>query len=122
MKDNYCRLKPSNIEGAGVGVFAIDKIPVGINPFPNCDSDFKSISNKDFNNLSDEKKKMIRDFCYHTSGNWRVPNDFNRLDVSWYVNSDVNPNLHFDTNSGQYRTLREINIGEELTYDYVVYE
>jgi hypothetical protein len=122
MLDNYCRLKPSKIEGAGVGVFAIDKIPKGINPFPNCDSHLRSMSGDEFSRLSPEKQKMVRDFCYHSSGNWRVPLDFNRLDVSWYVNSSVDPNLAFDTNTGQYRTLRDINEGEELTYDYVVYE
>jgi hypothetical protein len=122
MKSNFCRLKPSKIEGAGVGVFAIDKIPMGINPFPGCDSHLKAMSNDEFASLSVEKQKMVRDFCYHSSGNWRVPNDFNKLDVSWYVNSSVTPNLAFDTNTGQYRTLRVIDEGEELTYDYVVYE
>jgi SET domain-containing protein len=122
MKDNYCRLKPSLIEGAGVGVFAIERIPKGINPFPNCDAYLTPMSNSEFDKLSDEKKKMVRDFCYHSSGHWRVPQDFNRLDISWYVNSSPNPNLVFDTTNGQYKTIRDIQVGEELTYDYVVYE
>ena len=32
LKNTYCRLKPSNIEG--VGVFAIRDIPQGVNPLP----------------------------------------------------------------------------------------
>lgn len=122
MKTNYCRLKPSNIPNAGVGVFSIDTIPANTNPFPDCTEKLRLMSNDEFSNLTEDKKKMVRDFCYHSSGHWRVPQDFNKLDISWYVNSDINPNLQFNTETGTYITLREIKPGEELTYDYLVYE
>jgi uncharacterized protein len=122
MRNNWCRLKPSLIEGAGVGVFAVEEIPSGIDPFPNCDTILTRMSNHEFQSLSDAKKKMVRDFCYGSGGYWMIPHDFNKLDISWYVNSSNNPNLFFDVTTGKYKTLRKIEIGEELTYDYIVYE
>ena len=122
MNDIYCRLKPSNIKGAGVGVFAIENIPIGIDPFPGCETKLNNLSKEAYNNLTEDKKRMVRDFCYYSSGNWRVPNNFNQLDISWYVNSSQNPNLEFDNQTGKYKTLKEIKSGEELTYYYEVYE
>ncbi len=80
------------------------------------------MSNEEFQSLSEEKKKMVKDFCYYSSGNWRVPQNFNTLDISWFVNSSIEPNLEFNTNNGRYVTLRDIEIDEELTYEYLVYE
>lgn len=122
MKTSYSRLKPSRIEGAGVGVFSINFIPKGIDPFEGCTTELRTMSNEEFQSLSEEKKKMVRDFCYHSSGNWRVPRNFNTLDISWFVNSSPNPNLEFNTNNGRYVTLRDIEVDEELTYEYLVYE
>ena len=122
MNSNFCRLMPSKIEGAGVGVFSIELIPIGIDPFGGCNTDLRKMYNDEFHLLSEEKKKMVRDFCYYTNGGWSVPKNFNTLDISWFVNSSDSPNLSFDTNTGRYETLREISIGEELTYEYVVYE
>lgn len=68
------------------------------------------------------EQKMIRDFCYISSGYWRIPKDFNKLDISWYVNSSENPNLRFDIETGKYTTIRDISEGEELTYEYLIYD
>ena len=122
MKTSFCRLKPSLINGAGVGVFSIDIVPMGTDPFEGCNTKLRMMSNDEFQLLSEEKKKMVRDFCYYSSGSWRVPENFNTLDISWFVNSSISPNLEFDTNSGRYVTLRDIKIDEELTYEYSVYE
>lgn len=122
MNNNYCRLRPSKIKGAGVGVFAIEKIKEGVNPFDGCDTNLVNMSMSEFDQLSDEKKRMVKDFCYYSSGNWRVPKNFNTLDISWYVNSSQTPNLEFDTRTGQYKALRDIKVGEELTYKYEIYE
>jgi SET domain-containing protein len=122
MKTSYSRLKPSRIEGAGVGVFSISFIPKGTDPFDGCTTQLRNMSNEEFQSLSEEKKKMVKDFCYYSSGNWRVPQNFNTLDISWFVNSSVEPNLEFNTNNGRYVTLRDIEIDEELTYEYLVYE
>ena len=95
---------------------------MGTDPFEGCNTKLRMMSNDEFQLLSEEKKKMVRDFCYYSSGSWRVPENFNTLDISWFVNSSPNPNLEFDTNSGRYITLRDIKIDEELTYEYSVYE
>jgi SET domain-containing protein len=118
----YTRLKPSKIENAGVGVFSITNIPKEIDPFEGCITKLRNMSNDEFQSLDEEKKKMVKDFCYYSSGNWRVPENFNTIDISWFVNSSENPNLEFNPNNGQYKTLRDIEIDEELTYRYSIYE
>ena len=118
----YTRLKPSKIQNAGVGVFSIGVIPKEINPFEGCTTKLRTMSNDEFQSLDEQKKKMVKDFCYYSSGNWRVPENFNTIDISWFVNSSEDPNLEFDTSNGQYKTLRDIEIDEELTYRYTIYE
>ena len=117
-----CRLKPSNIKNAGVGVFSISTIEKGVDPFPGCDTHLIPLSIKDYDNMTCSEQKMIRDFCYISSGYWRIPKDFNKLDISWYVNSSENPNLNFDIETGKYTTIRDISEGEELTYEYLIYD
>jgi uncharacterized protein len=122
MNNVFTRLKPSEIQGAGVGVFSICDIPKGINPFGDSDIKLRIMSMTEFQELSEDKKKIVQDFCYHSRGNWHVPIDFNKLDIGWYVNSSTEPNLSFDTQTGNYISLRDIKKGEELTYNYIIYE
>lgn len=117
----FARLLPSKIEGAGVGVFAIENIAKGTDPFIGCENDLRLMDMHEYDYLSNEKKKMVLDFCYQNNGFWHVPKNFNKIDISWYVNSSSEPNLSFDPETGKYTTLRDISIGEELTYDYILY-
>lgn len=117
----FARLSPSLIEGAGVGVFAIENIAKGTDPFIGCENDLRLMDMHEYDSLSNEKKKIVLDFCYQNNGFWHVPKNFNKIDISWYVNSSQEPNLSFDPETGKYLALRDISIGEELTYDYILY-
>lgn len=118
----FCRLKPSPIHG--VGVFAVRKIPSGINPFLETKQiNFDTVKVEDIqenSNLSDEMKKMVVDFCPENKGEYDVPfGSLNDIGIGWYVNHSLKPNLRED--DGNFFTTREISEGEELTVDYGTY-
>jgi uncharacterized protein len=105
----------------GVGVFAVQKIKAG-------SFVAEGISEGDYKDLVlwDEVKdvslvveKKIRDFCIGTPEGFIPPEDydFNKLTVEWYFNHSCNGNVGFNEN-GDFVTIRNIKVGEELTYDY----
>lgn len=117
----YARLKPSLIHG--VGCFAIRDIPVGVDPFPDSNSEHQFVEKEKVANLPPEIKKLYYDFCCDEDGIYYCPKSFNRVDVSWYLNHSKNPNMVFrevGTTFGFF-TARDIKDGEELTIDYDTY-
>ncbi len=59
------------------------------------------------------------DFCIGTPEGFIPPEnlDFNRLSIEWYLNHSCEGNCGFNDN-GDFVAIREIESGEELTYDY----
>lgn len=114
----YCRLKSSSIHG--VGVFAIKKIPKGINPFPSApDYEAITVSKKDLKNLDPEMKKLLFDLLVFDGDTVDIPvKGLNNLDVSFYLNHSKNPNLKYADDREGFISLRDIEVGEELTADY----
>lgn len=111
------RLKPSTIDKDGVGVFAVTNIakdtlvfkpkrnyilPWDVIPFISL-SYFKSICHTN-------ESGIIID---------RPPNDIN---ASYFVNHSNNPNLHHDSETDEYWTIKDIVPGEELTCYYLLKE
>lgn len=123
LKNTYCRLKPSKIQG--IGVFAIRDIPKGKNPFlgiRNCI--FFKFKIQEFKKIDKEVLKMIDDF-FVIEKNKTVQitdNALNGMDISFFVNNSNNPNLKiFDdgtNNAFIFKTIRKIKKGEELTISY----
>jgi SET domain-containing protein len=118
-------LKPSRIDKAGVGVFAVvsikkgEKVADGI-PM----EDFSElISWKKFLCFSKEIKEKIMNFCVGTAEGFVPPKemDFNKLSVEWYFNHSCDGNLGFDR-KGDFIAIKNIKNGEELTYDYGLVE
>ncbi len=114
----FCRLKASKIHG--VGVFAIKKIPKGTNPFPGAPSyNTISFTKKELSGLDLEVKKIIFDLVAAEEDIIELPDvSPNSLDISFYVNHSESPNLKYSDNKEELITLREIEVGEELTSSY----
>ncbi len=105
-------LKPSTINNAGVGVFALHDI----------DKDtYMELFLKDFQEeLRDEKDvpKELQVYCLnHESGKLLCPKFFNRMDIGNYLNHSEDPNLRYEKGKG-YFALRDIKAGEELFANY----
>jgi hypothetical protein len=116
----YTRLKPSPING--VGVFAIRKIKKGTRLFSEDLDEMRWIKEDDL-----PKQKQVRefydDFAVWKNGRCGVPRHFHRLTMSWYLNDPrkgEKPNVACDENY-EFRALRNIKPGEELTVDSSTY-
>jgi hypothetical protein len=122
LKKVYCRLGVSAIHG--VGVFAVRKIPKGINPFADAaDTKWKKVPLEDIRDIHPGIMKMIDDFGVK-EGNyiWIPEAGFNNLGPSYYLNHSKSPNMAAMGGGDWFITLREIEEGEELTVDYGTYD
>ena len=113
----YCRLAPSPIHG--VGIFAIKNIPNGVNPFNNSFMAQESIvvdKNK-IKDLGPEILSLLNDQHPTPDHNKQVISNFpNQLIWTNYINYTDDPNIQLMDN-GEWATLREIKMGEELLED-----
>ncbi len=114
---HYFRLRPSTIEGAGVGVFATTDVPRGtVLRELFAPDDVRRLTWAEFATLdvpSDVKENFVTRYeteCF-------VPAHFNRISVGWYLNDSEEPNLAHDANYDYY-ALRAIAAGEELLIRY----
>lgn len=125
LKQTYCRIQCSKVEG--VGVFAIRDIPKGVDPFPVLvKNDWKEFSVEELKGLDPEVLKMIDDFLVVENERVWIP-DFglNGINITFFLNHSENPNVSTldDGNEGvSFLTAREIKKGEELTSDYQTYD
>lgn len=116
----YCRLKPSPIQG--IGVFAIRKIPKGINPFKSFSKDeFEGLKSSEVfknKNITKEVKKLVNDvYITYKDIVYLKTTGINSINIGFFVNHSNKPNLRIGDDD-EFYALREIKIGEELTLDY----
>lgn len=123
LKKTYCRIKRSKIEG--VGIVAIRNIPKNTNPFYGVRKhSWQKIGLKDIKNLDKNIKKMIGDFFgTDEKGEFSVPEcGLNGMDISFFLNTSKNPNIKTTDDGENFKTLRKIKKGEELTVSYADYD
>ena len=116
----YTRLRPSNIDPGGVGVFAIRDIKKGTYLFEPDADDMVWILLAEIAQLPPEIKRMYTDFAVKHNGSYGCPVNLNKLTISWYLNHSDRPNVGCDTEYKFY-ALRDIAQGEELSTDYTTY-
>jgi SET domain-containing protein len=110
---------------AGVGVFAIQDIPININPFNTTKPiNYKIIKlqEKDIKLLDDNVQKMLSDFCKNDD-TYDVPYlGLNSIDISFYLNHSENPNLDLKIDDNceyfTFQTNKFIKKGSELFINY----
>lgn len=112
----YVRIRPSNVDKRGVGVFAIKKIPKGTRLFSDENEELCWIPESSLPKAG-PLRKLYDDFSIIKDGRYGCPISFNRLTPAWFMNESKKPNTRCDENYDFY-TLREIAAGEELTIDY----
>ena len=129
LNDNtLVRLDRSPIHG--IGVFAIKNIPSGCDPFPGIRKKHALVplTLEEINKLDEHVTKMVLDFCIPQDGVYYVyKNGFSSMDMSFFLNasreeSGTGPNVELVHVKGstlaQFRTIRDINRGEELLFLY----
>jgi len=127
LKNTYCRLKPSKIEG--VGVFAIRDIPKGTNPFLGIkNQSWLKFNISELKKIDKEILKMIDDFFVIEKNNtvYIPKSGLNGIDVSFFVNNSKNPNLKIVGDGIKkeisFIVCKKIKKGEELTVSYATYD
>jgi len=123
LKNTYCRLRPSKIEG--VGVFAVREIPKGKNPFLGTKKQaWRRFQISELKNLGKEILPLIDSFfVIHKNGSvWISESCLSGMDISYYLNNSKKPNIKTIDDGENFVTLRKIKKGEELTVAYATYD
>lgn len=123
IKNTYCRLKPSKING--VGVFAIRDIPKNKGLFQRIrKQSWHELKSSDFKNFNKDILKMINDFfVIEKNGKVLAPEyGLDGMDISFFLNNSENPNIKTADGGFNFLTLRKIKKGEELTVSYGSYD
>ena len=117
----YVMLQPSTING--VGVFALQNIPVGCREMfsrPNVNDEWITLSKNEVDELPSHAKFLVGNYClYDHDENYFVPAEgFKKIDLSLFINHSITPNI-ISINDGDYfEAIKNIEIGEELVLDY----
>lgn len=111
------KLAPSQIPNAGVGVFALTYIPSGQKIFDG--SENKYIQWMELVDMEREVLEHIKKVCHYDEYGFWIDGPLNKIGAAYYVNHSENPNLYHDTAADNYFSLKNINIGEELTCKYL---
>jgi hypothetical protein len=123
LRDCYCRLRPSKIDG--IGVFAIKNIPSGVNPFMTIAKysrhGYVRITEDELDGLPSGISRLLRALFVPSEGKMYVPTcGTNVIYLNAYLNHSTRPNMR--TKDGYtFTTRRMIRTGEELTADYRTY-
>ena len=115
MFDNhYVELRPSNV-CKGVGVFAIKEIPPNKRIFEYVPKDlFYPWSILKDNSV----KKLVSKLCHVNEEGFWIAGHPSTLGMSYYVNHSNKPNVVFNYLLGDYVSITNIKINEELLCNY----
>lgn len=105
-------LKPTRIEGAGVGVFVLHDIEADtwLALKPRGESVGVNVKEEDI------PKELIAYCVANSDGTWNCPPEFNHMHMVWYLNHSDTPNA--DKRDDGYYSTKLIKAGEEVTIDY----
>lgn len=138
--EQQTKLAPSKIPGAGVGVFAIAKIPKDTE-IKGC-RDFKKYANlkdinsgqlgpsddihlfqwDEFNDLDDKIKNYLLSMTDTFDNNFWIDAAPFMFYQTYYINHSNTPNCFWDRRTGYIYSQVEISVGEELTMYYMTPE
>lgn len=117
---SYVKLRPSAI--AGIGVFALRRIPKGCrNMFskPNPNDQWHLLTWKEVEELPAHARLLVENYCLFDEKHYYVPQQgFKAIDVSLFLNHSDSPNVISVDEGNYFETLRDIEEGEELFIDY----
>jgi len=120
LKNTYCRLKPSEIEG--VGVFAIRDIPEKTNPFKGSPKQkWVKLKIEELAPLGEEILGLIDSFFVIRKNKtvYISENALNGMDISYFLNNSKKPNVKTIDDG---TNIKKIKRGEELTVAYSTYD
>ena len=108
------KLKPSKIHTDGVGVFAVTKIAKDT-------LIFKPIRNYilPWQVIPEIAVQYLKSICHTVTDGIVIDRPPNDINASYYINHSDKPNLHHNSETDEYWSIRDINPNEELTCYYL---
>lgn len=104
-------LKPSTVEGGGIGVFAVHGIEKGTRLELFTDNFEEELRDKR------EVPEALQGYCLdHESGKLQCPKYFNQMDIGNYINHSREANTRWDSNA--YYATKDIQEDEEIFSNY----
>ncbi|MGD1046719.1 MAG: SET domain-containing protein-lysine N-methyltransferase [Bacteroidota bacterium] len=116
----YTRIRPSQHDKGGVGVFAIIDIPKGTSIFYGDTEELLWKNEKDIPRQPVEIRKLYDDFCVIENDQYGCPRNFNQMTIAWYLNHSKRPNVVCNKDF-DFIANKDVKAGEELTVDYRTY-
>ncbi|MDO8407884.1 MAG: SET domain-containing protein [bacterium] len=123
LKNTYCRLQPSQIQG--IGVFAIKDIPKGTDPFPGVpEVAWYKFDMAELTDLDETQRAFLDSFfVIHKDGTvYLSSTGLNGMNISYFLNNSDTPNVKTIDDGENFATMRPIKKGEELTVSYVTFD
>lgn len=114
----YVRLKPSKVCD-GVGVFALRRIPKGTVLFADVIPDKDFVRWDQLQDVPLEVISYLSSLCNTSDEGLYLSQTVNNINLSYYVNHSLEPNVWHDKEIDRYFTMCDIEEGEEIlcTYD-----
>ena len=115
-------LRPSRIHG--IGLFAVKAIEEGTvigreDRFVR-DGFYRWFTWRDLEGFDRHLQRKVKQMCTLERGGFFAPIDFDLLPTCWHINHSCGGNIGFKGEN--FVTIRDIEAGEELTYDYALVE
>jgi SET domain-containing protein len=117
IEDCNVRLKPSKV-CSGVGVFSIKPIKSGVVVFRDVVPDNTYINFNELNGVGDDVLNYLKNMCNCNDNGLYLSRTVNNINISYFINHSDNPNVEHDLTLDVYRTIRDIDIDEELLCFY----
>ncbi len=116
---NNCnvRLQPSTVCD-GVGVFAITPIPAGTTLFKDVIPDTEHIEFAEITNVPKEVLSYLISMCNFDEKGIYLSRTVNNINISYFVNHSETPNVEHNSILDEFRTIRNIDAGEEILCIY----
>ena len=117
LHDIVVKLAPSKIPNAGVGVFTLTPIEKGEIVFRPDKNEF--IEWEALKGIESNIFAHIKSVCNHNDYGFWIDCSINKIGAAYYVNHSNAPNLHHNLESDIFTAIKNIQIGEELTCEYL---
>jgi hypothetical protein len=111
-------LRPSPV--AGVGVFAITRIPSGQRGiFSRDTSEWIPVTKAEVERLPGHSRFLVENYCLFDDDHYFIPEyGFKMADLVVFLNHSDTPNIESVNEGEDFVALRDIEAGEELFIDY----
>lgn len=123
INDVWVELKPSSFLKGEVGLFAVRNIKKGQKILNDLEEKEGFLTTEEYSSLPTETQNKVKMFMVGRPGGFLFEEglDFNNIGISYFINHSCLGNLGFDKD-GDFMALRDINKGEEFSYDYGLLE